>query len=187
VTAVLSCAEARSPRSAAASERTSAILGLERRHLISAARILALRTFIPAAQRPDRSIERTFYRTALGVSTAFECSSYSVERDSPMSPKARTSPPHGRSRRRGVLGHWLGNSRIFRINQHCEASRLQKKLVQKTEPLRRNLYHEGEHQYCCRPVDSGWSRGQLGSDHCQCQKLSEACRSPRVLQACSTV
>src|SRR5215469_12276028 len=55
--AVLSCAEAKSPRNAATSERTSASLGLERRHLISAVRILALRTFILAAQRPDRSIE----------------------------------------------------------------------------------------------------------------------------------
>src|SRR6516225_6657673 len=137
VTAVLSCAEARSPRSATASERTSAILGLERRHLISAARILALRTFIPAAQRPDRSIETTFYRTALGVSTAFECSSYSVERD-----RSTIWPFH---------------------------------------PCRLKLGRPPS------PVDSGWSRGQLGSDHCQCQKLSEACWSPRVLQACSTV
>src|SRR5271169_2873311 len=57
VPAVLSCAEAGSPRSAAASKRASASIGLDRRHLICAAPILALRTFIPAARRPDRTIE----------------------------------------------------------------------------------------------------------------------------------
>src|SRR5215813_8108627 len=82
--AVLSFAEAGSPRSAAASKRASVSIRLERsqvcassttypfsqrevpkrqpaptlaRHLICAARTLALRTFVPTARRPDRTIE----------------------------------------------------------------------------------------------------------------------------------
>src|ERR1700751_5735801 len=97
VPAVLSFAEAGSPRSAAASKRASVSILLERsqvcassstyphsqrevpkrqpaptlaRHLTCAARTLALRTFTPAAPRPDRTIEGGSTRTALGVSTA---------------------------------------------------------------------------------------------------------------------
>src|SRR5215472_5036605 len=82
--AVFSFAEAGSPRSTAASKRASVSIRLERsqvcassttypfsqrevpkrqpapplaRHLICAARTLALRTFVPAARRPDRTIE----------------------------------------------------------------------------------------------------------------------------------
>src|SRR5215471_2468164 len=82
--AVFSFAEAGSPRSAAASKRASVGIRLERsqvcassttypfsqrevpkrqpaptlaRHLICAAQTLALRTFVPAPRRPDRTIE----------------------------------------------------------------------------------------------------------------------------------
>src|SRR5215472_8453976 len=97
VLAVLSFAEAGSPRSAAASKKASVSIRLREepglrfllhlpplarevpkgqpaptlaRHLTCAAQTLALRTFTPAAPRPDRTIERGFTRTASGGSTA---------------------------------------------------------------------------------------------------------------------
>src|SRR6516225_4808405 len=48
--------------------------------------------------------------------------------------------PHGRCYRLHFLAHCLGDDRIFWINKHGEACGIRKQLVQKTEPLRGNIY-----------------------------------------------